>query len=159
MNIRLIAVGKVREKYIADGIGEFLKRLKPIAGVGIQEVPDEKAPEGLSPGAIEQIVAREGERILRLLKPGQVVVVLAIEGNQLTSGQLADTIARLGLEGKSDLVFVIGGSLGLHKSVIERADVVLSFGKMTFPHQLMRLLLLEQVYRAFKINRGEPYHK
>ncbi|MHB9093968.1 MAG: 23S rRNA (pseudouridine(1915)-N(3))-methyltransferase RlmH [Eubacteriales bacterium] len=159
MNIRFIAVGKVREKYIADGIGEFLKRLKPFADVGIQEVPDEKAPEGLSPGAIEQITAREGERILQQIKNNQTVVALAIEGKPLSSEQLAGMIAGWGLEGKSDLAFVIGGSLGLHKTVLDRADTVISFGKMTFPHQLMRLMLLEQIYRAFKINRGEPYHK
>lgn len=159
MNIRIIAVGKVKEKYISDGMAEFLKRLKPFAGVEITEVNDEKAPEGLSAKEEEQVLAREGERILRLIRQGQVVVVLAIDGKQLSSRQLADKIAAFGLEGKSDQVFVIGGSLGLHSSVMDRADLALSFGKMTFPHQMMRLILLEQVYRAFKIIRGEPYHK
>lgn len=159
MNIQVIAVGKVKEKYISDGLNEFLKRLSPYAGVEIKEVPDEKAPEGISPKEEEQIKTREGERILRHIKQGQVVVVLDISGRMLSSEELADRIARWGVEGKSDLVFIIGGSLGLSGAVLERADLRLSFGKMTFPHQLMRLILLEQLYRAFKINRGEPYHK
>lgn len=159
MNIRVIAVGKVKDNYINSGIDEFLKRLRPYAGIRIEEVTDEKAPEGLSPKEEEIIRAREGEKILRLIKDGQVVVVLAIEGKAYSSAELAAAIAAWGLQGKSDLAFVIGGSLGLHKSILERADALLSFGKMTFPHQLMRLILLEQIYRVFKINRGEPYHK
>lgn len=159
MNITIIAVGRIREKYITDGINEFLKRLKPLAGVEIKEVPDEKAPEGLSAKEEEQIRGREGERILRMLRDGQVVTALAIKGTELSSEELARTIDEWGIRGRSDLAFVIGGSLGLAESVLARADLVLSFGKMTFPHQLMRLILLEQVYRAFKINRGEPYHK
>lgn len=159
MNINIIAVGKIKEKYLGDGIGEYLKRLKPFATVGISEVADEKTSEGASFKEQEQVKAAEAERILRHIKSGQVVVVLAIEGRVMDSVQLAQAIASWGLEGKSDVAFVIGGSLGLHKSVMERADLVLSFGKMTFPHQLMRLILVEQIYRAFKINRGEPYHK
>ena len=159
MNIAIIAVGKIKEKYITEGINEFLKRLKPLAGVEIKEVQNEKAPEGLSPKEKEQIRGREGERILRMLRDGQVTVALAIKSTELSSEELAQTIDAWGIRGKSDLAFVIGGSLGLAQSVLDRADLVLSFGKMTFPHQLIRLILVEQVYRAFKINRGEPYHK
>ena len=159
MNITVVAVGKIKEKYISGGINEYLKRLKPYASVEIKEVSDEKAPEGLSKREEEQITAKEGQKILRNIKTGQVVVALTIEGSMLGSLQLAKTIAGYGLEGNSDLVFVIGGSLGLHKSVLDRADMTLSFGRLTFPHQLMRLMLLEQIYRAFKIIRGEPYHK
>lgn len=159
MNISIVAVGKIRGKYIIEGIQDFLKRLRPYAAVQITEVQDEKAPEGLSAKEEELVLFREGERILRHLKDGQLVVALAIEGKMLSSGQLADAIADWGLAGKSDVAFVIGGSLGLHKTVLDRADLLLSFGKMTFPHQMMRLILVEQVYRAFKINRGEPYHK
>ena len=159
MNINIIAVGKIKEKYLGDGIREYLKRLTPFANVKISEVADEKTSEGSSPKEQEQIKALEAERILRHIKPGQVVVVLAIEGQMMDSVQLAQAVASWGLAGKSEAAFVIGGSLGLHKSVMERANLVLSFGKMTFPHQLMRLILVEQIYRAFKINRGEPYHK
>ncbi|WP_418791187.1 23S rRNA (pseudouridine(1915)-N(3))-methyltransferase RlmH [Phosphitispora sp. TUW77] len=159
MNIEIIAVGKVKENYISEGLKEFLKRMKPFAVVEIKEVPDERAPEGLSDREAEQVKAREGERLLRLIKPGQVVIVLDSKGRNISSEELAEEISRWGLRGKSDLLFIIGGSLGLHCDVINRAEMVLSFGKMTFPHQLMRLLLLEQIYRAFKINRGEPYHK
>ncbi len=159
MNIQIITVGKVKEKYISAGLDEFLKRLKPLAAIQISEVPDEKAPVGLSAKKEEQIKAREGERILRLVRPGQVVVALATEGTMLSSEELAGLIAGWGLAGKSDIAFVIGGSLGLARDVLERADFTLSFGRMTYPHQLMRLILLEQVYRACKINRGEPYHK
>lgn len=159
MNIQVIAVGRVREKYITEGIGEYVKRLRPMAAVEVKEVADEKAPENLSAREMEQVKLREAERILRHVKDGQVVVALVIEGALLSSAELASAIAEWGLAGKSDLAFVIGGSLGLHQSVLDRADFKLSFGKMTFPHQLMRLILVEQIYRAFKINRGEPYHK
>ena len=159
MNIQILAIGKVKEKYISDGLQEYLKRMRPYASIEVREVPDDKAPEGLSAMEAEQVKAREGERILRLLKPGQVVIALDSRGRMVSSEQLAEEISGWGLAGKSDLAFIIGGSLGLHSEVINRADLVLSFGKMTFPHQMMRLILLEQIYRAFKINRGEPYHK
>jgi 23S rRNA (pseudouridine1915-N3)-methyltransferase len=159
MNIRIIGVGKIKEKYIAAGIDEYLKRLKPLVNLEITEVPDEKAPENLSQKEAEQVKNREVEKILRHIKPGQVVIALMIEGQNLSSEQLAEKIAGWGLESKSDIVFVIGGSLGLHNSVLERADMLLSFGRMTFPHQLMRLILVEQIYRAVMINRGSPYHK
>ncbi|HWI55167.1 MAG TPA: 23S rRNA (pseudouridine(1915)-N(3))-methyltransferase RlmH [Desulfobacteria bacterium] len=159
MNIQVIAVGKVKENYLNEGINEYLKRLKPYANIEIKEVPDEKAPENLSQKEEEQVKRREGEKILALIKPGRIVAALAIEGKNLSSEQMAGMIAEYALAGKSDLTFVIGGSLGLHSSVTQRADFLLSFGKMTFPHQLMRMMLVEQVYRAFRINRGEPYHK
>ncbi|PKM82143.1 MAG: 23S rRNA (pseudouridine(1915)-N(3))-methyltransferase RlmH [Firmicutes bacterium HGW-Firmicutes-14] len=159
MNITIIAVGKIKERYISDGIGEFLKRLRPYADVEIKEAADEKAPENLSPKEEDQVRGREADRIIRFIKPGQVVIALDIEGAAVSSEQLAGMVREWGLAGKSDLCFIIGGSLGLHRSVTDRADLRLSFGRMTFPHQLMRLILLEQIYRAFKINRGEPYHK
>ncbi len=159
MNIQIIAVGKVREKFITEGMREFLKRMRPFACVEVKEVSDDKAPEGLSARETEQVKSREGERILKLLKPGQIIIALDSRGTMISSEQLAEEISGWGLAGKSDLAFIIGGSLGLHSEVIARADLVLSFGKMTFPHQLMRLILMEQIYRAFKINRGEPYHK
>lgn len=159
MNIRIIAVGRVKEKYINDGLDEFLKRMKPLANVEIKEVADEKAPEGLSLKEEEQVKLKEAERILGQIRHGTVIMALAIEGKAISSEELAAKISAYALEGKSDLTFVIGGSLGLHRSVVEQADFLLSFGRMTFPHQMMRLILLEQIYRAFKINRGEPYHK
>jgi len=159
MNINVLSIGKIKEPFISLGIKEFLKRLKPYAGISVIEVPDEKAPESLSQKEEEQVKAREGERILCHIKPGQVIIALDIAGKMVTSEELAKKIAQWGLEGKSDLVFIIGGSLGLSRQVLDRADICLSFGKMTFPHQLMRLILLEQIYRAFKIIRGEPYHK
>lgn len=159
MHIKIIAVGKIKETYLAGGIGEYLKRLGPYARVEIVEVPDEKAPENASAAEEEIIRAREAEKIKRHLKPEALTVALAIPGRMLSSEGLADRLAGWALDGKSDIAFVIGGSLGLHSSVLEDADLLLSFGPMTFPHQLMRLMLVEQIYRAFKINRGEPYHK
>lgn len=159
MKISVLAVGKVREKYISGGIEEFLKRLRPYTILEIIELPDERAPENLSLKEEEQVKEREGDRILKAIKRDQYVVVLDSGGRMMASEELAGLLAQLALEGKSDMAFIIGGSLGLSPSVRERADVVLSFGKMTFPHQLMRLMLLEQVYRVFKINQGEPYHK
>ena len=159
MNIQIIGVGKIREKYIKDGLNEFLKRIGPYADIILNEVADERAPERLSEREEAQVKAREGERLLRLVKPGQVIIALDSGGQPVSSKQLAEKIDIWALEGKSNLVFIIGGSLGLHNDVISAADFVLSFGRMTFPHQLMRLILLEQIYRAFRINRGEPYHK
>ena len=159
LNIQIIAAGKVKENFISAGLQEYLKRMRPYACVEVKEVSDDKAPEGLSAREAEQVKSREGERILKLLKPGQIIIALDSRGTMISSEQLAEEISGWGLAGKSDLVFIIGGSLGLYSEVIARADLVLSFGKMTFPHQLMRLILMEQIYRAFKINRGEPYHK
>lgn len=159
LQIQLLCVGKIKEKYLQAGIDEYLKRLSSYAKVNIVEVPDEKTPDNASAAEEEQIRAKEGEKLLRYIKAGSYVMALAIGGKNLSSEELANTMADLALQGKSDVTLVIGGSLGLAPAVLERADYKLSFGKMTFPHQLMRMLLLEQVYRGFRINRGEPYHK
>ncbi len=155
----MITVGKLKEKYLKQGIEEYLKRLSAYAKVNIVELSDEKAPEVLSENEMEQVKNKEGERILAKISADAHVIALAIEGKMKTSEQLAERLDHLATYGKSKVVFVIGGSLGLSQEVMRRADESLSFSKMTFPHQLMRLILVEQVYRAFKINRGEPYHK
>ncbi|MDW2879880.1 MULTISPECIES: 23S rRNA (pseudouridine(1915)-N(3))-methyltransferase RlmH [Bacillaceae] len=159
MNISIITVGKLKEKYLKQGIDEYLKRLSAYAKMDIIEVPDEKAPEELSDIEMIQVKQKEGERILAKIHPDAHVIALAIEGKMKSSEELADTIDKLATYGKSKIAFVIGGSLGLSQEVLQRSDEKLSFSKMTFPHQLMKLVLLEQVYRAFRINRGEPYHK
>lgn len=159
MNIDIVCVGKVKERYLRDAIDEYRKRLSRFAKVDVIEVADEKTPEHASDTLNAQIKEKEGERILKHLRDGAFVVALAIEGDQLTSEQLAARIAQWGLHGVSHLQFVIGGSLGLDPRVLGRANMPLSFSKMTFPHQLMRVILLEQIYRAFKINAHEPYHK
>lgn len=159
MQITVISVGKLKEKYLKQGIEEYSKRLSAYIRLQMIEVTDEKAPENLSEAEMNQIKQKEGERILAQIKPDHYVLALAIEGTMPTSEQLAEKLDKLALHGNSQLVFVIGGSLGLSKDVYNRANGLLSFSKMTFPHQLMRLILLEQIYRAFKINRGEPYHK
>lgn len=159
MNISIITVGKLKEKYLKQGIDEYLKRLSSYAKVEVIEVPDEKAPEELSETEMVQVKDKEGERILAKIHPDTYVIALAIEGKQKSSEELADTLDKLATYGKSKIAFVIGGSLGLSQQVLNRSDEKLSFSKMTFPHQLMRLILVEQVYRAYRINRGEPYHK
>lgn len=159
MNISIITVGKLKEKYLKQGIDEYLKRLSAYAKIEIIEVPDEKAPEELSETEMLQVKQKEGERILSKIHPDAHVIALAIEGKMKTSEELADGLDKLAIYGKSKVTFVIGGSLGLSSEVLQRANEKLSFSKMTFPHQLMRLILVEQVYRAFRILRGEPYHK
>lgn len=159
MNISVITVGKLKEKYLKQGIEEYVKRLSAYAKIDIIEIPDEKAPETLSDMEMLQVKAKEGERILSKISDDTHVIALAIEGKMKSSEELADTIDKLATYGKSKVAFVIGGSLGLSKDVMKRANDTLSFSKMTFPHQLMRLILVEQIYRAFRINRGEPYHK
>ncbi|WP_070120046.1 23S rRNA (pseudouridine(1915)-N(3))-methyltransferase RlmH [Bacillus marinisedimentorum] len=159
MNISIITVGKLKEKYLKQGIQEYVKRLQPYTKMEIIEVPDEKAPENLSDAEMLQVKQKEGERILQKISPDSHVIALAIEGKQETSEQFAKTLDNLATYGKSKVAFVIGGSLGLSEEVMKRADSSMSFSKMTLPHQLMRLVLVEQVYRAFRINRGEPYHK
>lgn len=159
MNIGIISIGKLKEKYLKQGIDEYLKRLGPYAKVEIIELADEKAPENLSEAEMEQVKKAEGDKILAKVSPDTHVIALAIDGKQQSSEELAKTIDQLATYGKSKIAFVIGGSLGLSDEVLRRADAKLSFSRMTFPHQLMRLILLEQIYRAFKINRGEPYHK
>ncbi len=159
MNISIISVGKLKEKYLKAGIDEYLKRLSSYAKVEVIEVSDEKAPEVLSVAEMELVKNKEGEKLLAKLSQETYVIALAIDGKMKSSEELADTIDKLATYGKSKIAFVIGGSLGLSNEVLQRADEKLSFSKMTFPHQLMRLILLEQVYRAFRINRNEPYHK
>jgi 23S rRNA (pseudouridine1915-N3)-methyltransferase len=159
VNISIVTVGKLKEKYLKQGIDEYLKRLGAYAKVEIIEVSDEKAPEELSETEMIQVKGKEGERILSKISPDAHVIALAIQGKMKTSEELADNLDKLATYGKSKVAFVIGGSLGLSEEVMKRADETLSFSKMTFPHQLMRLILVEQVYRAFRINRNEPYHK
>jgi 23S rRNA (pseudouridine1915-N3)-methyltransferase len=159
MKISIITVGKLKEKYLKQGIDEYLKRLSAYAKVEIIEVADEKAPEHLSEAEMEEVKWKEGERILSHLSEDTYIITLEISGRMLNSEQLAAKIDELGTYGKSKIAFIIGGSLGLSKQVQNRSDLALSFSKMTFPHQLMRLILLEQIYRAYRINRGEPYHK
>lgn len=159
MNISIVSVGKLKEKYLKQGIDEYLKRLGSYAKVEVFEVADEKAPEELSETEMIQVKQKEGERILAKINPDTYVIALAINGKLKSSEELADSLDKLATYGKSKIAFVIGGSLGLSDEVLKRSDEQLSFSKMTFPHQLMRLILVEQIYRAFRINRGEPYHK
>lgn len=159
MNIKIITVGKLKEKYLKMGIAEYAKRLSAYCKMELIEVPDEKAPEKLSEAEMIQVKEKEGERILAKIPDQAYVFALAIEGKQRTSEVFAKEIEQLGVQGKSTLVFVIGGSLGLSDAVMKRSNTPISFGKMTLPHQLMRLVLIEQIYRGFKIVRNEPYHK
>ncbi|MEX2104489.1 MAG: 23S rRNA (pseudouridine(1915)-N(3))-methyltransferase RlmH [Bacilli bacterium] len=159
MQIVIITVGKLKEKYLKQGIEEYAKRLSAYAKITMVEVPDEKAPENMRVAEEEQVKQKEGERILQHVKVDHYVIALAIEGDMWSSEKLALEMDRLATYGRSQVAFIIGGSLGLSKDIYKRADQLLSFSKMTFPHQLMRVILLEQVYRGFRINRGEPYHK
>ena len=159
MNITIVTVGKLKEKYLKMGIEEFSKRLGAYAKIDLVEVADEKAPESLSDADMEIVKKKEAERILAKVGADAYVIALAIEGKMKTSEELSAGIEALMTYGRSKVVFVIGGSLGLHDSVLKRADELLSFSKMTFPHQMMKLILLEQVYRAFRIMKNEPYHK
>ena len=157
MRINIVCVGKIKEKYLKLGIDEFKKRLSKYCKLEIIELEDEKAPENLSDKEMLMIKEKEGKKILSKIKDNSYVIALAIDGKNLSSEELAETINKLGVRGISNITFVIGGSLGLSDEVLSRADYKLSFSKMTFPHQLMRLILLEQVYRAYRINNGEPY--
>jgi 23S rRNA (pseudouridine1915-N3)-methyltransferase len=159
VNISIITVGKLKEKYLRLGIEEYLKRLSAYAKVEVIEVADEKAPEELSESEMIQVKQKEGERILAKLSTDTYVIALAIQGKMQSSEELARDLDKLATYGKSKIAFVIGGSLGLSDEVLKRSNEQLSFSRMTFPHQLMRLILVEQIYRAFRINRGEPYHK
>ena len=159
MKITVITVGKIKEKYLKDAIAEYSTRLSRYCKLEILEVADEKTPDGASEIVEENIREKEGERILKLIKEDAYVITLEISGKMLTSEELADRIETLGIQGKSHLVFVIGGSIGLGREVLRRSDYALSFSKMTFPHQLMRVILLEQIYRSYRIINGEPYHK
>lgn len=159
MKITIITVGKIKEKYLKDAIAEYTKRLSKYCKLEIVEVADEKTPDHASETVEGQIRSKEGERILKYVKEDAYVITLEIEGKQLTSEQLAEKIESLGVQGNSHIMFIIGGSIGLGKEVVKRSDFALSFSKMTFPHQLMRVILLEQVYRSYRIMNGEPYHK
>lgn len=154
-----MSVGKVKEKYFRDAIAEYAKRLSRYCKLEIIEVADEKTPDKASETEEEQIKQKEADRILKNIREDSYCIALAIEGKKMDSVSLARNIERLGLNGKSNIVFVIGGSLGLHQSVLKRADDKLSFSDMTFPHQLMRVILLEQIYRSYRIINKEPYHK
>jgi 23S rRNA (pseudouridine1915-N3)-methyltransferase len=159
VHIKVIGVGKIKEKYFTAGIAEYQKRLGAFAKVDLLQVRDEKAPESLSAAEMEQVKAAEGTRILEKIKDNDWVIALAIEGKQRPSEVFAKEIEDLGTYGHPDITFVIGGSLGLSPAVMQRANDTLSFGKLTLPHQLMRLVLMEQIYRAFMISAGRPYHK
>lgn len=159
MKITVVCVGKVKEKFYRDAIAEYEKRLSKYCRLEIIEVADEKTPDGAGEAAEEQIKAREGARILEKIKADAFVCTLEIGGKKLSSEGLAEWMEKLTVNGNSHIAFVIGGSLGLHKTVTARSDMALSFSDMTFPHQLMRVILLEQVYRGFRISNGEPYHK
>ena len=149
----------MKERYLRDAIDEYSKRLSRYCKLNIIEVADEKTPEHASEGVERQIKAKEGERIAKHLRDDAFLIALAIDGKQLSSEELAAKIEDWGLHGVSHIQLVIGGSIGLDDAILRRANFKLSFSKMTFPHQLMRVILLEQIYRAYKINAGEPYHK
>lgn len=159
MRITVVAVGKIKEKYLKDGIAEYCKRLSKYCKLEIIEVADERTPDHASGTVEDMIRAKEAERILKLIREDVYVITLEIGGKQLSSEELAGTIDELGIRGISHIMFVIGGSIGLGEAVLQRSDFALSFSKMTFPHQLMRMILLEQVYRSYRIIYGEPYHK
>ncbi|MCI8326380.1 MAG: 23S rRNA (pseudouridine(1915)-N(3))-methyltransferase RlmH [Lachnospiraceae bacterium] len=159
MKITILCVGKIKEKFYREAIEEYRKRLSRYCRIDILEVADEKTVEGASSALEEQIKKREGERLLSKIKDMDYVIALAIQGKMLDSVELSKHLERIALHGKSHLVFIIGGSLGLSEIVLQRADEQLSFSKMTFPHQLMRVILLEQIYRSYRIQKKEPYHK
>ena len=159
MKITFITVGKLKEAHLKAAVAEYAKRLSKYAKFEIIEVADESASEKISPAEEQVLIAKEGERILKHIKDGSYCIATAIAGESLTSVELAQKMAKLSVDGHSHIYFIIGGSLGLSPEVLGRADFCLSFSKMTFPHQLMRVMLAEQVYRAFRINNGEPYHK
>ena len=159
MKITVLAVGKVKEKFYVQAIAEYAKRLSRYCKLEIIEVADEKTPDGAGETVCRKIKEKEGERLLSHIRDGMYVTALAIEGRERTSEELAARLDSLTVRGESHLAFVIGGSLGLSEAVMARADEALSFSRMTFPHQLMRVILLEQIYRSFRILKGEPYHK
>ncbi len=159
MKITLITVGKIKEKYLRDAISEYSKRLSRYCKLEIIEVADEKTPDHASQTVEDAIRDKEGERILKYVKEDAFVVTLEIKGKLLTSEELADKIETLGVQGISHIIFIIGGSIGLGNEVLKRSDYALSFSKMTFPHQLMRIILLEQIYRSYRIINHQPYHK
>ena len=158
MKITIVCAGKIKEKYLSAGIAEFMKRLKPFAQVEIREIHEEKMPDSPSDAEKEQVLTREGEKLLKLVPEGSYLFVLDVFGKEKSSEELAASIDKLGPSGRSNITFLIGGAFGLSSEVRKAADELLSFSRMTFTHQMVRLLLVEQIYRAFKINRGEKYH-
>lgn len=159
MNITLYTVGKIKESFYRQAIDEYSKRLGRYCRLQIVEVPDEKTPDRASEAEEMKIRQKEGERLLKRIKEGSFLIALAIEGEKMDSIAFSDKLQQITLHGNSDIGFVIGGSLGLSQEVLKRADWKLSFSDMTFPHQLMRVILLEQIYRAYRILSNEPYHK
>lgn len=159
MKITVVCVGKIKEKFFTMAIDEYRKRLGRYCKLEIIEVADEKTPDNASENMEDKIKETEAERILKNIREDSYVITLEINGKMKDSVELSGDMQKLFVNGVSNIVFVIGGSLGLHRSVSVRADEKLSFSKMTFPHQLMRVILLEQIYRAFRIMNGEPYHK
>jgi 23S rRNA (pseudouridine1915-N3)-methyltransferase len=159
MQIRIVAVGKIKEKFLQDGILEFEKRLRPYAKVQVIEIAEERRPLSASPSTETAAMEKEGERILAAVPPGSVVIALDVKGQAVSSPELSDAFRQWELAGKSQLAFIIGGDLGLSPAVLSGSDLRLSLSKMTFTHPMARFILLEQIYRAFRILRGEPYHK
>lgn len=159
MKITILTVGKIKEKYLKDAIAEYAKRLSRYCKLEIVEVADEKTIENASQVLETQIRDKEAERLMKYIREDAYVITLEIKGKQLTSEELSEKINQLGIQGKSHIIFVIGGSIGLGDEILKRSDYALSFSKMTFPHQLMRVILLEQIYRSNRIINGEPYHK
>lgn len=159
MKITVLTVGKIKEKYLRDAIAEYTKRLSRYCKLETIEVADEKTPDNASENAEEMIRQKEAERLLKYIREDAYLITLEIGGKQLTSEEFSEKIEKLGIQGTSHIIFVIGGSIGIGKEVLKKSDYALSFSKMTFPHQLMRVILLEQIYRGYRIMSGEPYHK
>ena len=163
MKIDILTVGKIKEKYYRDAVSEYSKRLSRYASVNIIEVQDEKTPDNASENQVEKILEKESERLMKYIPQDRgndtYIFTLEIKGKKMSSEKLASTIQELTVNGKSHLIYVIGGSLGLHNSITKLSDMALSFSDMTFPHQLMRVILLEQIYRSYRIINHEPYHK
>ena len=159
MNVTVLCVGKLKERYWTDAVKEYSKRLSAYCSIRTEEVKEARLPDNAGKAEEENVKEAEGKELLRRIKNDDYVITLEIKGKMLSSEELAEKMERLSVDGKSSVVFVIGGSLGLSGEVSERADMKLSFSAMTFPHQMMRVILLEQIYRSFKINRNEKYHK
>ncbi len=159
MRIRIVCIGKLKERYWTDAVSEYSKRLSKYCDLEIIQLKEVRLADKASAADEQNVIFEEGQSILKNIKEGSYVITLEIKGKELSSEELADKMDRLAIEGKSDITFVIGGSLGLSREVSGRADFKLSFSKMTFPHQMMRTVLLEQIYRSFKIIRNETYHK
>jgi 23S rRNA (pseudouridine1915-N3)-methyltransferase len=159
LKINIVCVGKLKEKYWIEAVAEYAKRLSSYCTLSLEEVKEERLPENASKANEEEVLVEEGKRILKHIKSQSYVIALEIKGEKISSEGLAEKLYDLGLQGKSDVTFIIGGSLGLSREVLEKADFRLSFSKMTFAHQMMRLILLEQLYRSYKIIKNEPYHK